>query len=159
MPFIIIIGAIIIAGFAALSFFLYTNNTDEVNLSEQEQVIPADEAQVGTLTRDSELESNYQDGSYVASARFWTPKRIEHEIEVRVDIEDNIITDANVVYDGEEPSTPSNIRFDAVYKDSVIGVKIDDIDVSRLGGASLTTDAFNEALGEIKKEASLYDTN
>ena len=159
MPFIIIIGAIIIAGFATLSFFLYKNDTDEVNLSEQEQIIPTDEAQVGTLASPSELESNYQDGSYFASARYLTPKRTEHKIEVRVDIENDIVIDAHITYDGEGPSTPSNVRFNDVYKDSVIGVKINDIDVSRLGGASLTTDAFNQALGEIKKESSLYDTN
>ena len=49
---------------------------------------------------------------------------------------------------------PLQERFDAVYKTEVVGKKLTDINLSRVGGASLTSKAFNEAVADIIKQTN-----
>ena len=157
MPLVIILGVIIVVGIVIFFFVLPMESTNETTINEQ--VRPVQEEQGNTQTSLPTLSSSYQDGSYIARARYFTPKRVEHEIRVNIDIENDTVSNVNVSYDGEEASTPSHLRFDGAYKKAIVGVKVDNLNLSRLGGASLTTDAFNQALGDIKRESSLYDTN
>jgi len=98
--------------------------------------------------------TNYSDGIYTASASYFTPARKEHDIDVTLTIADDTITNATVIYDGGSASSGSHKRFDEAYEAVVVGATIDSLNLSRVGGASLTTDAFNEALSSIKSEAS-----
>src|SRR3989344_1271792 len=84
-----------------------------------------------------------------------TPARTTLEIDVTLTVEGGIVTDANVVYDnGEGFSNPNQERFDGAYKAEVIGKPLNDISLSRVGGASLTSNAFNEALEIIRTQQS-----
>jgi hypothetical protein len=51
------------------------------------------------------------------------------------------------------PKTPSHTGFDTAYEAEVVGQPLDDLRLSRTGGASLTSDAFNEAVTDIKQQA------
>ncbi len=86
---------------------------------------------------------------------YQTPARTTHEIDVTLTVEAGIVTDAKVVYDnGEGFSNPNQERFDGAYKALVVGKSLNDISLSRVGGASLTTEAFNQALVSIKAQQS-----
>ena len=87
-----------------------------------------------------------------ADATYLTPARKEHGIGVALSIEDGVITAANVQYDNAEAKTPQHKAFDAVYQSEVVGKNINALSLSRVGGASLTTAAFNEAVAEIKTQ-------
>ena len=87
-----------------------------------------------------------------ADATYLTPARKEHLVGVALSIEDGIITAANVQYDNAEAKTPQHKAFDAAYKSVVIGENINTISLSRVGGASLTTTAFNEAVASIRTQ-------
>lgn len=84
---------------------------------------------------------------------YLTPARTSHTIDVSLTIEGGIVTAADVVYDnGEGFSNPNQERFDAAYQAQVIGKPLSEISLSRVGGASLTSAAFNEAVAQIRAQ-------
>ncbi|MEM9336842.1 MAG: hypothetical protein AAGA35_03240 [Patescibacteria group bacterium] len=91
---------------------------------------------------------------FSASASYFTPRRTEHDILVTLTLKDRVVVDADVTYDGGAAATPSHTRFDDAYRSEVIGKRLNEISLSRTGGASLTSDSFNEALADIKSQAS-----
>ena len=111
----------------------------------------ANEPSVETIME--EVAATGVSGTYVAEASYLTPRRTNHDIEVSLTLEDNVVTAAEVLYDGESnASTPNHSSFDAAYESEVIGKSLDEISLSRVGGASLTSNAFNEAVAEIRAQ-------
>lgn len=74
-----------------------------------------------------------------------------YTIDVTLEVSNGVVKSADVMYDNKETGYqhPLQERFDAVYKTEVIGKKLEDINLSRVGGASLTSKAFNKAVAEI----------
>lgn len=101
-------------------------------------------------------DSDGPSGTYSADASYLTPRRTEHEITVELTVADGIVTEADVTYGGPNGTTenPNQASFDEAFRAEVVGQPIDEIELSRVGGASLTSNAFNEALGNIEAEAS-----
>jgi len=97
--------------------------------------------------------SDFADGTYTTVASYFTPRRTEHIMDITITLTDGVITDADIQYDGEAPKTPSHNNFDNAYKTAVVGQPIEEVFLSRVGGASLTSDSFNEAIEEVKAEA------
>lgn len=98
-------------------------------------------------------ETTYTDGTYTSVTSYLTPKNVEHEITVEITLSDDAVSGATVLYDGAEAETGSHKRFEDAYEAEILGVVLDDVELSRTGGASLTTEAFNEAIEVIKQEA------
>ena len=81
---------------------------------------------------------------------YLTPARTSHDMTVTLTVANGIVTAATIVYDnGDGFSNAHQERFDDAYKAQVIGQPIDGIALSRVGGASLTTGAFNDAVQQI----------
>jgi len=81
---------------------------------------------------------------------YLTPARTSHELTVSLTVAQGIVTDATIIYDkGDGFSNAHQERFDGAYKAEVIGKPIDSISLSRVGGASLTSGAFNDAVKKI----------
>lgn len=88
---------------------------------------------------------------YNATASYLTPARTSHEVDVTLSLDsDGVVTGANVTYDNKDGYSNSHQeRFDATFREEVVGQPINAIELSRVGGASLTSEAFNEAVAEI----------
>lgn len=97
----------------------------------------------------------YQDGTFTGESTYFTPRNTSHDIEVEITIEDDVVAAVDVTYDGGEASTSNNRRFDQAYASQVVGLPVANINLSRVGGSSLTSEAFNEALAAIKADARL----
>jgi len=135
MPIIIAV-IVIIALIAGVTFF--TKDSDDV--IEEVSSISSTDKITGTFTRNS---------------GYLTPKKTSHNIEVTLTILDDIVTDANVIYDHKEGfTTPGQERFEQEYKVEVVGKNIHNISLSRVGGASLTSNSFNEIIDQIIQENS-----
>jgi len=81
---------------------------------------------------------------------YLTPARTSHDMTVSLTIDEGVVTDASIVYDkGNGFSNAHQERFDGAYKAEVIGKPIDNISLARVGGASLTTGASNDAVTKI----------
>lgn len=96
----------------------------------------------------------YADGTYTAEGSYRTPETVE-TIEVTLTLADDVVTDVEVVGDPLAPeSTNYQGQFVAGISDVVVGKKLDELQVDRVAGSSLTSGGFNQAVAKIKDEAA-----
>lgn len=159
IPIVLIIGVVVIAGFV---FFMLPSRQSPEPPAPSAATTVTDVALPLTPSLERRIEdvvllqtNTYRNGTYTTHASYYTPKRQKHVISVTLSLQDDVITAADVQYDSAAAKTPSHTRFDGAYESLVLGVEMDDLDLSRVGGASLTTTAFNETLADIASDASL----
>jgi hypothetical protein len=146
MPYIIAIIIVLIAG---ITFTLM--RPDE---SAQQPVVQAVVSTPATTTGATTSSMQpYADGSYTTKVTYKTPTRSEYLMDVTLIFKDGIIADSSIAYSQGGEDDPNAQRFDAAYRTELLGKSIDEVKLSRVGGASLTTNAFNEALTAIKADA------
>ncbi|HEY0964439.1 MAG TPA: hypothetical protein VGE31_01445 [Candidatus Paceibacterota bacterium] len=97
--------------------------------------------------------NDYKDGTYKTQVTYFTPNRDEYLLDVSLTIKDDVVTDSKIIYSQGAEVDPNPQRFEKAYRTEIIGKDIDTLNLSRVGGASLTTAAFNNALTEIKADA------
>ncbi len=91
-------------------------------------------------------------GTFTAASSYSTGRSI-HELDVTLTLDNGVVTAADIDYDGAgEPGTPILRSFNEAYETEVVGRDIDSIELSRVGGASWTSNAFNEAVDEIRAQ-------
>lgn len=96
----------------------------------------------------------YADGTYTAEGAYSTPESVE-TITVTVTLEDDVVTDVEVTGDPQKrESEQYQGQFIGGIADVVVGQDIDDLQVSRVAGSSLTSGGFNKAIEAIKSEAA-----
>ena len=95
----------------------------------------------------------YTDGTYDAEGSYRTPGGTE-KVSVKVTLADNTITAVEVTGSGSGESAQYQGLFKDGISDVVIGKNIDEIQVSRVSGSSLTSTGFNNAIETIKQEAT-----
>jgi hypothetical protein len=95
-------------------------------------------------------------GTFTTNTTYLTPKRTSHTLDVTLTVDNDVVTGATVRYDGKDSgfSNGHQERFDTAYKTDVIGKKLTDISLARVGGASLTSDSFNEAVKQVVAQAT-----
>jgi hypothetical protein len=160
MPYVIALVVIIVGGLAVYllqdSSEIKTINKAPVQVTDELIPVAATTSQPApTASTDTPaiVENVYKDGTYKTQVTYLTPKRDEYLLDVSLTIQKDIVTGANVVYSQGAEIDPNPQRFEAAYKDEIIGKPLDAINLSRVGGASLTTAAFNKALASIKTDA------
>lgn len=92
--------------------------------------------------------------TFSADVSYLTPARTAHDMRVSLVVDNaGVVTDASIIYDnGEGFSNGHQERFDGAFKAEVIGKSLENISLSRVGGASLTSGGFNEAVAKIRAE-------
>lgn len=161
MPYLL---AIVVLVVVALGFTLFrsstpTESSETVTLNSSSTAqgavvaVPNGDSDTnGTTPADSN--SAYADGTYNSQVTYLTPIRKEYKLDIEMTVKDGIVTTADVDYSQGAEVDPNAQNFEAAYKTEVIGQSLDSINLSRVGGASLTTGAFNKALAEIKTDAA-----
>ncbi|WP_226531668.1 FMN-binding protein [Microbacterium paraoxydans] len=97
---------------------------------------------------------NYADGTYTADGSYQTPETVE-QISVTLTLADGVVTDVEVTGDPKAPETEQyQGQFIAGIADEVEGVALDELNVSRVAGSSLTSGGFNDAVASIKEQAA-----
>jgi len=102
---------------------------------------------------DNSTSDTYADGDYTANGSYRTPGGIE-SVDVSLSLAGNEITDVDVQGSGSGDSARYQSMFREKIADIVVGKNIDEIDVSRVSGSSLTSTGFNEAVETIRQEAA-----
>jgi uncharacterized protein with FMN-binding domain len=96
---------------------------------------------------------NYNNGTYTAKISY-DAHRHQESIEVSITIEDGkIITVSNVHSGNDHESVEYQNSFEQNIESTVVGKNLDDVALSRIGGASDTTEAFMKAITQIKQDA------
>ena len=97
----------------------------------------------------------YEDGTYDATADYQSPNGTE-TIKVTLTLESDVVTDVEVEGKSVDPS-PEVERYQGEFEDGiaeeVVGKNLDELSVDRVGGSSLTSGGFNEAVEQIKVKA------
>lgn len=161
MP-IAIIAVVVIALIGAGAVFLTSNeapsttDTSNTEIARTETVTPTETAVSEPETTGSTDAENTDSTPYTTTVTYLTPARTSHEMDITLTVDtDGTIVDAAIVYDnGDGFSNPHQARFDAAYRDLVIGQTLDAVELAAVGGASLTSGAFNEAVAEIESQRS-----
>jgi uncharacterized protein with FMN-binding domain len=98
--------------------------------------------------------SSYKDGSYKATGTYSSPGGRE-SMGVTVVIKNGKVSDSSLKLDPSGPTAHEyQSQFEAGYKSQVTGRSLDEINLSRVSGSSLTSQGFNAALEQIKQQAA-----
>jgi len=107
-----------------------------------------------TDTGSSSSATTYKDGTYTADGSYQTPETVE-SISVTLTIADGVVKDVEVTGDPQARETEEyQSKFIGGIADEVVGVSLDDLNVSRVSGSSLTSNGFNAAVESIKEQAA-----
>ena len=155
MPFaVVIVGLVIIVGAVALTVF----KGDETVSTDQDQAVVEESTTTGSAITPPEQqgpELSYKDGTYNTEVVYFVPGNFEEPLRASLTLENDIITAAEVEFDGNiGTSRLHQGKFQAAYQAEVVGQYIDDLDLVRVGGASLATAAFLEAVANVQAEAA-----
>lgn len=97
--------------------------------------------------------SEYESGVYEVTGDYISPGGAE-QIGVIITLEDGVVVDASVeVLAEREISVEMQEDFAANYQPLVLGKNIDEINLSKVSGSSLTPIGFNDALEKVKEQA------
>lgn len=97
---------------------------------------------------------SYADGDFTASGDYQAPSGTE-SVEVSVTLQGNVITAVTVVGDATDAQAKGyQGQFASGIGAIVVGKNIDDIQVDKVGGSSLTSGGFNAAIDAIKADAA-----
>lgn len=122
----------------------------------------AEDTSAGDTGTDTSTEStdtgaasgDYADGTYTADGSYQTPETVE-TISVTLTIADGVVSDVEVTGDPQaRESEQYQGQFIDGISDEVVGKSLDDLNVSRVAGSSLTSGGFNEAVESIKEQAA-----
>ena len=116
-----------------------------------------DDSGTDTSTQSSDSGTaggDYKDGTYTADGSYQTPETVE-TISVTLTIADGVVEDVEVTGDPQARETEQyQGQFIDGISDEVVGKSLDELNVSRVAGSSLTSGGFNEAVDSIKEQAA-----
>ncbi len=145
-PVIIGIALVVVV---ILGIIIYQNKAAE---STPETVVEA--AVTPTPNQEAVNTSEYKDGTYTAQGNYISPGG-EETVGVSVTIENGVITDSTFTVMAERPtSVTMQNNFAGGYKALVVGKNIDEVQLTKVAGSSLTPGGFMDALEKIKTQAS-----
>lgn len=101
----------------------------------------------------SDATSAYADGSYDAVGTYVSPGGQQH-IEISLTLAGGIVTQVLATPAASDPnSTSYQTKFASGLADVVVGRPIDELEVDKVAGSSLTSRGFADAIDQIKDEA------
>ncbi|UVJ38249.1 hypothetical protein [Arthrobacter sp. CJ23] len=97
--------------------------------------------------------AGYKDGSYSADGTYTSPNGQE-TVGVELTLSGGTVSAVNITV---HPSNPNTRKFQTEFKDGIaaqiVGKKLDDLNVSKVAGSSLTSGGFKQAVEQIKSQA------
>jgi hypothetical protein len=97
--------------------------------------------------------TKYKNGTYKADIKYTSPAGSE-SMKMELVIADDQISSINLEAEAENSTSIGHQnRFKSAINSQVVGKKIDELSLSRVAGASLTTGGFNNTLNSIKQTA------
>ncbi len=107
----------------------------------------------GTALSPASSGTQYQDGTYSAEGTYVSPNGTE-TVGVELTLASGTVTGVNIT---PHPSNPNTRKFQGEFAGGIaaqiVGKSIDELNVSKVAGSSLTSGGFNQAAEKIKAEA------
>ncbi|MFA5945534.1 MAG: FMN-binding protein [Patescibacteria group bacterium] len=151
------VGAVMMAGLVLLGAGC-SNNAPVAVQPAQPNVVVTEPVSVPIKSDPSTapiaVKYSYKNGTYSLTQSYFTPDGSE-DMGVSVTLKNDVITGATVTNKARNgTSMQYEDIFIRTFKTVVVGQKIQDLHLSRVSGASLTTRGFNSALAQIMTKAS-----
>lgn len=116
---------------------------------------PQSAAPQSAAPQDGAQAGSYADGEYSAQGSYTPPSNRTEEVDVTLTLEGSVVTALEVTTSGNHPTSKMHQRdFTSNVQEQVVGKNIDELDVDKVGGSSLTSSGFNKALDAIRAEAA-----
>lgn len=97
--------------------------------------------------------ATYADGTYSATGEYRSPEG-QQSIDVTVTLAENTIRDITATGTADSGTSQQyQDKFESGYKAEVVGKNINEVNLSRVAGSSLTPQGFNDAISKIKDDA------
>ena len=142
---IIIVAIIVIVTISAA--YYQNTKTNSISLPNSANEFAED------MQNSSNESDNYTNGIYEATGNYISPGGAE-QIGVSITLEEGVIVDSNVeVLADRDISLEMQEDFAANYKSFVLGKSIDEVELTKVSGSSLTPNGFNDAIEKIKVQA------
>jgi hypothetical protein len=137
-----------------IALLVYSNTQPKTPapVSETSTTISATASSTSTETMMKAL----KDGSYTVKGMYTSPAGPD-EIDVTITLKDGMVTESEVTALAENPKSKFfQGKFVETYKTSVEGKKVSDLkNLVAVGGASLTTKGFIDALSKVEAQAAM----
>ena len=116
---------------------------------------PQSAAPQSAAPQDGAAAGTYADGEYSAQGSYTPPSNQTEEVDVTLTLKDSVVTELQVETSGNHPTSKMHQRdFKSKVQEQVVGKNLDELDVDKVGGSSLTSSGFNKALDTIRSEAA-----
>ncbi len=150
---IVSIIVIVLIGLAAGAVY-YVNQSSQ---DDDKVVVQSQKSQDSTASESSDDKEShtgeYQDGTYEATGSYNSPGGRE-EITVSIVLSDGKVSDSSAKANAASgTSRQYQSEFIDNYKSLIIGKSLDEIQLDRVAGSSLTSNGFNDAVDAIKHSA------
>lgn len=98
--------------------------------------------------------TTYADGTFAATTSYNVPEGDTNSVSVNMTVKDGVITAVSATHDyPNRQSGRFTDWFDQELQAEVVGKSLGGLSVSRVGGASLTSNAFDDVLDTIRNDA------
>ena len=160
--FLVTVGTVAVLGVASFTGYALfaTKNTDTTaQVAAQSTSVPSSSATTtaaSTSTTASSASGTYKDGQYSTTTTYGVPHGYTNSITVNLTVKDGVVTAVDTTNSFESRDRESGMyidSFESGISGSVVGKSLSDLAVSYVGGASLTSLAFNDALDTIRSDA------
>ncbi len=122
---------------------------------EGDDTTPTPSPEAADETASEEGSGSYSAGDYSAEGSYQTPGGTQSVVVDLTLEEDGTVSAVTVEPQADGGNSEQfQTKFAGGIADKVVGVKIDDLNVSKVSGSSLTSGGFNAAVDEIKAEAA-----
>lgn len=143
--------------FAAIGFYL-TQSNPAVTPVENRNVTAQPSS--GSMTGSTSLmgqgmmeQHRYRNGLFKATGNYVSPGG-PRTLEVTITLTDGVITGADTIGTATDATSKRfQGEFVSGFKEQVVGKNIDEVDLVKVAGSSLSPKGFNDALTQIKAEA------
>ncbi|MDQ6985082.1 MAG: FMN-binding protein [Candidatus Dojkabacteria bacterium] len=134
--------SILLIAIGLLTLFIDLNNSDN-----QEILITSSDKDI--------INRKYKDGEYTYTAEYGATDVIE-SFTITLSLSDGFINEFEFIDQANlGKSKKYNSEFKTAISEKILGKKINSIEIEKIAGASLTTNAFNSAINEIRLEAAI----
>jgi len=149
---VVVIVVLVIAGFAFAFMGKKSSPVDTTDTTAENTTTPPGDTTGVTPPVDTK-KTVYKSGTYTTTGNYTSPGGAE-SIKVTVTLVNDVITDATVVSNAFRPnSIQFQGQFISGFKQLVIGKNIDEVQLDKVAGSSLTPKGFNDAIIKIKAQA------
>jgi uncharacterized protein with FMN-binding domain len=155
-PAIAALIVIVLIGVSTAAIVLLKNNST-MSQNTTETTTPSSAISNNASTTDppgAPSQTKYTDGTYDAQGTYITPGGRE-SVGLTVTLKDGVIVNTTLDQQASDrEAVEYQQRFASKYKAQVVGKNINDVQLSRVAGSSLTSNGFNDAIEQIRTDAS-----